>query len=1406
MSYDSIVLADGPVAYWKLDEVSGTTINDSLSTYNGTITGTYALDQNSLINSGKSILLNGGYIYGSGTPAGVSDQTAFSIELWCKFSDISNVNQILFDQRNSTGSNSNCGLQYRGDTGKIRMDKYLPTGSQIESKITPASNKIYHIVYSEDATNRWLYINGELDVTDSSPETFSGSNMDRWAIGAQAYTFTETFKGDIQAVAVYDYALTAEQVLTHYLSGISEGYLENILRKEPVAYYKLDETSGTTVYDSSSNSNNGAYVNSALQGVAPLISEGYSVDFEYSTSDYITIGGSHPIGTLVNGKSSITIEAWIKIESIPANMVIFTSQMKDNSSGFALEILSSDSKLRVYAASNSSDTVQSVTSTAALSTATLYHIVGVIDFENDSIKLYINGVLNNSASTTFGSTTYTVGTHSNPDTIGGFQSSTYPSGLLFFDGIIDEVAVYDYKLNDYEILKNYQTGLGKFQRYEKRILEDYPIAYWKLDELSGTTANDETINGNNGTYVNTPTLNTLPLITTGKSVSFNGTNWVSIPTLYSPSTETEIVIEAWVVFNGVASSQIIFYHGDNGEIQLTLNSSGYVNFGVHIGASWYFATDTDLCVAGKLYHFIGVWKKGSYVKLYANGVLKDTNISAPDSFLYDTGASYLATIGSYNRGGGGEINGIIDEVAVYNHIITDEQILAHYQVGKDIFNEYELTIISDYPVAYYKFDEISSSFAYDESINSNDGVYFDAPRNNAPGLTYDGRSVDFEKDNTEGIDIGSTTQPIGNLINGNSIVTIEAWIRIESLPSSEPYIIFSSQVSDGYIGFTLFVDNTTQKIGVSARSQSGDSGDSLLWTSAATIDTTYHIVGVIDYANDTLKLYVNGDLTSGGATFGATTYTLSSHSRPDTIGYIKHISATSGTNWFDGLIDELAVYDYELSQDQVTEHYNLGIGVDDTYAAEIKSDSPLAYWKSNEKSGTFAFDHSKNALFANYVGSPTMDVTGLINSNKDETVTYLGSGDYLYTQIPGSYLPENYTFECWFNPDIITGISTSVNRRLFSQYRNDISSGLSVGIEDSKVGLWWYDGTTGHQVTGSTLVVGETHHLAMVVDRRNKTIKVYLDGVIDINQSSATIVSGGSESSFIGSYDGATYEFLGEIDDPAIYNYALTSSTILSHYTTGSTQTGEISATTDTLTITEYQATVTIPSYNISANYDQLNVGVYQANVKLVDFNIVSTYDQLLITEYSADIVLGLGAGYDTLSFTTYPANVELPIISVNANIDTLTITEYPTNIVYGIQYNIDVKLTNRHITTYNASVELPIYNINTTKDSLLITEWPANVELPIISVNANIDELIITGQTASIDIEFVFDIDSATYNYLGSPISLEYSGESFDYIISIDSVVYDANYASLMLDYEYLGQLGYIINTPDGLKELVKV
>jgi len=147
--------------------------------------------------------------------------------------------------------------------------------------------------------NGTYYINGVRSSAAPSiyPIYFTGTTLQIGKTGAAAY-----FSGLVDEVRIYNRVLTAEEVRYHYNHG------------GPVGYWKFDEGSGTTTYDSSGNNNTGVIYSASTSCIYPAAGCPQWVQGKYGSAlsfdgveDYVSV----PNSSSTNVTSTVTIEAWI---------------------------------------------------------------------------------------------------------------------------------------------------------------------------------------------------------------------------------------------------------------------------------------------------------------------------------------------------------------------------------------------------------------------------------------------------------------------------------------------------------------------------------------------------------------------------------------------------------------------------------------------------------------------------------------------------------------------------------------------------------------------------------------------------------------------------------------------------------------------------------------------------------------------------------------------------------------------------------------------------------------------------------------------------------------------------------------------------------------------------------------
>jgi hypothetical protein len=203
-----------------------------------------------------------------------------------------------------------------------------------------------------------------------------------------------------------------------------------------VSYYSLDETSGAVIdlHGSNNGTNNGATTN-----VTGQIETAYDFD------------GSNDGIDLPNGSDTLepsTISFWMKTNSTNDNVLM---QFVDNSNTknyyFRINMAGSSNKFRAVYYNGVSDTI--LTSSSDVNDGLWKHIVVTRDDTN--AEIFINGVSDVSTST-----------YTNGDVGGDIRTIGYfgLSDILYFDGKIDEVGIWNRTLTADDISDLYNFGNG----------------------------------------------------------------------------------------------------------------------------------------------------------------------------------------------------------------------------------------------------------------------------------------------------------------------------------------------------------------------------------------------------------------------------------------------------------------------------------------------------------------------------------------------------------------------------------------------------------------------------------------------------------------------------------------------------------------------------------------------------------------------------------------------------------------------------------------------------------------------------------------------------------------------------------------------------------------------------------
>jgi hypothetical protein len=220
------------------------------------------------------------------------------------------------------------------------------------------------------------------------------------------------------------------------------------------------------------------------------------------------------------------------------------------------------------------------------------------------------------------------------------------------------------------------------------------VLYMPFDEGDGDETEDVSDNNNNGTFVGKPKWVDGKI---GKALEFSGEenkNYVEIPDGPSINPQEEITCAAWIYYDtfigsgGIISKYIgagnqrsytIHMHHDSvNALASDISSDGAYSAGVTAVS---VGTEAETLKEGEWQHIAMTFKAGEFVRLYINGEMLGEEDAAPVDNLFDNDVPLIIgndfQIGGQHRAGQPrEFTGMIDEVVIFNRVLSDDEIIS----------------------------------------------------------------------------------------------------------------------------------------------------------------------------------------------------------------------------------------------------------------------------------------------------------------------------------------------------------------------------------------------------------------------------------------------------------------------------------------------------------------------------------------------------------------------------------------------------------------------------------------------------------------------------------------------------------------------------------------------------------
>ena len=1023
---------------------------------------------------------------------------------------------------------------------------------------TLLANTWYHVcvTYSGNALASGLkmYIdysnvyNGTGALNYSDPVT----NNNDWYIARNGPSGIH-FPGKIDEVAIWNKALSATEVAALATANAPANLMA--LSAKPIAYWPLGEfagNSGELGGTPSGQTNSWKFPNQVLK------------DYVFTSGVTGNVGKRFNIVGLPEFTGSKTVSIWFK-----TNYASYSPLISPDLSHSGYPLLASGTS--VWLRKDYSTYSTGITFDYSVTDGKWHNITVAGEGQGGTAKIYLDGIVQ----------TKSDGVTEDIDDfdcdlnyiLGNLTNSSY-----VFKGQISNVAFWrGVKLTSSQVLSLYNNG-------------------------SPSDLNTFTPSATNWYKLNSESVykNTSANISSALEFSGSASSRIDLSSTITATSNQPKTISFWCkpIVQSASGSDMDFILGDGISWFIMLNKNTlvsrgpYANYSITKGFSFADTVSYADTVDPEWSHIVFTTDASGNSKSYLNGEFVRAGNNTVPQFK-------ISTIGSNNSNY--HFKGYLSNLAFWNETqLTDEQVKIIYNNGTPQTN------LSYSPTNWWRLNNTSNSSSsdglYDLGSGSVSGTAVgvsavtdnvavegwrinDSKNNNGNiiqgvGLTrsdlipsdlqfespYSNFSLDF--DGTNWLDLNSNLNSLGV----STSFSVSFWVNISNNVLYDNIISAPTSIDVWDSGFGVYLTGNALIFWVE------DWNDSNHFATSATLnnDQWYHVCCTFSTSNG-LKLYIDAG-------------TPTTASNTDIDGLTNNIyigsSGNAATRALNGKIDEVAIWNSELTASQVNQVYNNG------RPGDLTSLSPISWSRLGED----AFFVNNNITIPNQIsGGPTgtgsgtqtamlsadapqsygggygvgLAVTDKIGDAPNSTANSLSYNmipDNRHPYIPG-YAPAKVDndFSMSFNGSDqylncgtisalnggITAFSTSIWINYSGSLAADmlLSGGTSTADDfyiqlTSSTNLRYASGAQFDDITISSISAGTWYHIATV--HSGTSVDVYLDGTLQGNATTQAPTDNIGTNLIIGDYllTGSGFNYEGKLDEVAIFDYALTAKQI----------------------------------------------------------------------------------------------------------------------------------------------------------------------------------------------------------------------------------------------------------------------
>jgi len=435
------------------------------------------------------------------------------------------------------------------------------------------------------------------------------------------------------------------------------------------------------------------------------------------------------------------------------------------------------------------------------------------------------------------------------------------------------------------------------------------LANWRLGESSGTTAWDKT-GTYNGAYFGTPGLGAAGALANDpdSAVEFNGSTRVNLPKL---PIAVDFTLEGWTYLTSTSNTNNTLY-GGNSTIRILArpgqpNSTTTAYAGIWLNGTEYVLQPSVTVSNVNTWVHWALTRDGNILTLYRNGVAVGQRIDLPA-----TAAANLSGNIGQQIGGAYNLTGRIDEVAVYNRVLSASEVADDYVAGLNGLTPpppmspstaYRDAILNESSLqSYWRLGETSGTVATDSKATRN-GTYL-----NGAGL---GAAGAVSNDPNTAVAFNGTNHKVSlPALPAMTDFTIEGWTNLTNAASTNN---------------TMYGTNGNVRL----LARPGTSGTTSAYAGVWLNGTEYYVQPVGPASN--VNSWVHWVVTREGSTLTLYRNAVQIGQRTDlpgtaTANLSGWIGAQSGNAYYlSGSIDEVAIYGGALSAASITRHYQAAL-------------------------------------------------------------------------------------------------------------------------------------------------------------------------------------------------------------------------------------------------------------------------------------------------------------------------------------------------------------------------------------------------------------------------------------------------------------------------------------------------